>query len=128
MYLRSPKADEDEALRIKHPTGYVMSAPRHGVFLSVVNLLHTGPTGLWSKGACMWSDTMPDEAVVFPDMQTLLLFADQLEPPPAGLEFTRVRVTRVEDGILYASVEACKAAGLPAWMTHETQPINTIPT
>lgn len=127
MHIGTPEIDEDETLRRQHRRGYVLSTPGHGVFLTLVDLPHLGPTGLWSKGTCTWSHLMPDEAVVFPDMQTLLLFADQLEPPPTGLEVTEVQVSRAEDGILYASVDACTAAGLPEWMTHATEPINTIP-
>lgn len=99
----------------KPTTGFVITHPELGVFIG--NCM----------GFAFWSELDPVDqpsAVAFATEGEATEHARKLREDMAEIGFVELPVTQDPNGELYASREACGAAGLPVWHIHtdSTQP------
>lgn len=72
-------------------------------------------------GFAFWSELDPVDqpaAVAFPTEAEAAEHAQKLREDMAGIGFVELPVMQDPNGELYASREACGAAGLPVWHIH----------
>lgn len=90
---------------------FVLTHPDMGVYLGCMMGL-----GFWSKMDPAGQDT----AVGFPTRDLALEHAAQWDETPQGLSTHPVEATIQQDGLWYASVADCVAAGLDGWIHADT--------